>query len=191
MGVYKYLRKLYEQPKKNIGDLYKERLIEWRKEGASTRIEKPTRLDRARSLGYKAKPGIIVVRQKVMRNKRQRPNTMAGRRPKANRRKKIVKMNYQHISEMRANKKFPNCEVLGSYWLAEDGKNKWFEIILVDRTHPSILSDPKYNWISLQRGRAARSLTSAGKKSRGLRSNKGKGAEKLRPSIAANQGRGK
>jgi len=171
--------------------MYKERLIEWRKEGSSTRIEKPTRLDRARSLGYKAKPGIIVVRQKIMRNKRQRPNTMAGRRPKANRRKKIVKMNYQQIAEMRSNKKFPNCEVLGSYWVAEDGKNKWFEIILVDRTHPAILRDPKYNWISLQRGRSFRSLTSAGKKSRGIRSHKGKGAEKLRPSIGANQGRGK
>lgn len=43
---------------------------------------------------------------------------------------------------------------------------------------------------SSNRGRAYRGKTSAGKRGRGLY-NKGKGAEKLRPSLAANKNRGK
>ena len=35
----------------------------WRK--INRRVEKPTRIDRARSLGYKAKPGFVVARAKV------------------------------------------------------------------------------------------------------------------------------
>ena len=55
-----------------------------------------------------------------------------------------------------------------------------------------IKSDRKINWIcdSTHKGRVFRGLTSAGRKSRGLR-NKGKGAEKIRPSIRANKGKGK
>ena len=49
------------------------------------------------------------------------------------------------------------------------------------------------NWISSgnsHKGRAERGKTSAGKRGRGLH-NKGKGAEKLRPSLKANKNRGK
>ena len=76
-----------------------------------------------------------------------------------------------------------NLEILNSYWVAEDGRYKWYEVILVDPNHPVILSDSKINWICnrAHKGRVHRGLTSAGKKSRGLM-NKGKGAEKLRPS---------
>ena len=66
--------------------------------------------------------------------------------------------------------------------------NKQIEIILVDKAHPQIIADPRINWIfkSKHKGRVFRGLTSVAKKSRGLRSNKGKGAEKLRPSRTAN-----
>ena len=43
----------------------RERVIGWRKQSAVTRIDKPSRLQRARRLGYKAKQGIIVVRMRV------------------------------------------------------------------------------------------------------------------------------
>ena len=94
-------------------------------------------------------------------------------------------MNYQAIAEQRANKKYVNCEVLNSYYVAEDGQHMWYEVILIDRAHPQITSDTDLNWISYKTGRAFRGLTSAGRKHRGLR-NKGKGAEKLRPSRTAN-----
>ena len=72
---------------------------------------------------------------------------------------------------MRAARKYPNLEVLNSYYVGESGKYKWYEVILVDPHHPVIKSDPKINWICrpCNRGRAFRGLTSAGKKARGLR----------------------
>ncbi len=167
MALHKYLREAWKKPKDN--PFYKERLIEWRKENTTTRIERPTRLDRARSLGYKPIQGLLLVRQRVGRGRRQRPHDMKGRRPKAYRKAKVLQMNYQEIAEQRANEKYKNCEVLNSYWVGEDGKHKWYEVILVDRTHPRILADKKLNWLSLKQGRAYRGLTSAGRKARGLR----------------------
>jgi len=75
------------------------------------------------------------------------------------------------IAEERAAKKFPNLEVLNSYWVGEDGHHKWFEVILVDPNNPSIRNEPSINWVcdGKQKGRASRGLTSAGKKMRGLR----------------------
>jgi large subunit ribosomal protein L15e len=187
MSMYKYLRDLWKAPKKNLGDAYKQHLIEWRKEPVTIRILKPTRIDRARALGYKAKTGFVIVRQRVDRRRRKRPEIDGGRRPKHNRSLQVVNKNYQHIAEERANKKFKNCEVLGSYYLAEDGQHKWYEIILVDPDASQIKADKGLNWIGKnnQTGRVYRGLTSAGRKARGL-NNKGKGAEKVRPSKAAN-----
>ena len=188
MSFYKNIRELWKNPKENLGDAYKEFLVELRQEPATTRLFRPTRLDRARSLGYKAKPGILVIRQRTTRGGHKRPDIKAGRRPKANTQKKVVNKSYQQMAEEKVSRKYTNCEVLNSYLLAEDGLNKWFEVIIVDRTNPSILKDNKYNWISLQKGRAFKGLTSAGTKSRGLRS-KGKGTEKARPSQKANGNR--
>jgi large subunit ribosomal protein L15e len=188
MGMYKYLTKLWKKPKENLGTIWKERLIEWRKEPVTLRVHHPTRLDRARSLGYKAKPGFIVVRQRVISGGRQRPDIKGARRPKHNRQRKNLNMSYQWIAEQRAQKKFQNCEVLNSYWVAKDGKHYWFEVILVDTTNPSILADKDINWICTEKGRVYRGLTSAAKKSRGLL-NKGIGAEKIRPSLRANDNR--
>jgi large subunit ribosomal protein L15e len=75
----------------------------------------------------------------------------------------------QRICEERAARKFKNLEVLNSYWVGHDGKHAFYEVILVDRNHPAIKSDKKINWICKKRGRAARGLTSAGRKGRGLR----------------------
>jgi len=61
----------------------------------------------------------------------------------------------------------------------------WYEVILVDRSHPQILADKRINWIIVKKGRVFRGLTSAGRKSRGLKK-KGIGTEKIRPSLRAN-----
>ncbi len=184
MGYLKYVKDLWKQPKANMPELWKTRLITWRREPVTVRIERPTRIDRARSLGYKAKPGIIVVRQRVNRggHTRTRPT---GRRTKHSSTRVVLSTNYQVIAEQRASKKFVNCEVLNSYWVAQDGRHYWYEIILVDRAHPQIKASKELSWICNKRGRVTRGLTSAGKRSRGLRT-KGKGAEKLRPSRTAN-----
>jgi large subunit ribosomal protein L15e len=186
MGVYKYVRDLWKDPKNNLGQIWKDRLVEWRKEPVSIRIERPTRIDRARSLGYKAKQGYVIVRQRLTRGGRMREKIRHGRRPKHFRRKLVLGKNYQQVAEERAAKIYPNCEVLNSYYVGIDGISLWYEIILVDTSHPAIKADKRIAWITEKRGRASRGLTSAGRRARGLR-NKGKGAEKIRPGQRANK----
>jgi large subunit ribosomal protein L15e len=192
MGMYKHIRELWKSPKENLKEVWKNRLIQFRREPVTLRIERPTRLDKARSLGYKAKQGIIIVRQRVLRGGHIRPDIKGGRKPKNSRQSMVGAKNYQRIAEERANKKYVNCEVMNSYLVAHDGKHLWYEIILVDRDSPQVRADKNISWITQDHHhkRAYRGLTSAGKKGRGLR-NKGKGAEKIRPSIRANKGRGK
>ncbi len=186
-SVYAYVREAWKNPWEGfVGELMWERLQQWRREPSVVRIERPTRVDRARSLGYKAKKGIIVVRVRVRRGGRRATRPNKGRKTKnlmVNR--KTPKKSLQRIAEERAARKYPNMEVLNSYWVGEDGKYKWFEVILVDRAHPAIVNDPQLNWICSKRGRAFRGLTSTGKKGRGLR-RRGRGAEKVRPSLRAN-----
>lgn len=191
MGMYQYIQEAWKSQGKELESLWHQRIIQWRQEPTTIRLEKPTRLDRARSLGYKAKPGFIILRQRVNRGGRQRPQIRHPRRPKAMSRRKDLSMNYQTVAEQRAAKKYPNCEVLNSYYVAEDGLYYWYEVILVDRANPSIIVDKHINWIAnnKQSGRVFRGLTSAGKRGRGLL-NKGKGAEKIRPSLRAHDRRG-
>ena len=170
-----------------------ERLQVWRKQGSVTRIEKPTRIDRARSLGYKAKQGIIVARIKVRRGGLGKSRFNRGRRTQKMGKNRITGgMSIQRIAEARADRKYPNLEVLNSYWVGEDGKHIWFEAILVDPHHPVIKSDKNLNWICSPsvRGRATRGKTSASRKGRGM-STRGKGTEKTRPSIRGHKSRGK
>lgn len=190
MSYLKYVRKLWQKPKESMPELYRERLLKWRREPVTVRLERPTRLDRARSLGYRAKPGIIVVRQRMIRGGRMREQVAGGRRPKTFRKRQVVNKNYQQIAEERVNKKYKNCEVLNSYWVCEDGRYLWYEVILLDKDHPQITKDKTLGWIAKpqHKGRASRGLTSAARKSRGMRK-KGKGAEKVRPSNRAQKRR--
>lgn len=187
MGVYQRIAELWKKPKENMGAVYKQHLIDWRKGPTTVRLQHPTRLDKARALGYKAKLGIIVVRQRVDAGGHKRPDFSGGRHSKHFRTTQILAKNYRLIAEERANKHFPNCEVLNSYFVGGDSKHYWYEVILADRGHPSVAKDSRTGWITspAQRGRVFRGRTSAGRKVRGLR-HKGKGAENLRPSKDAN-----
>jgi len=178
MGMYKYLQKLWRSDE--YKKLMREKLISWRGQPVIIRIEKPTRLDRAHALGYKAKQGFVLARVKIGKGSSKRERPSGGRKPlHAGQKSMTPKMNLQHIAEMRVARKFPNLEVLNSYYVAEDGKRKWFEVILVDPNHSCIKNDPKLNWICepQNRKRVLRGLTSSAKKSRMLRG-KGKGFER-------------
>jgi len=186
--VYKYVARAWKKPEASfVRELMWQRVIDWRRQPAILRVEKPTRLDRARKLGYKAKQGFVIVRVRARRGGFRRVRPKAGRRPK---RMGVAKLkpakSLRLIAEERAARKFPNMEVLNSYWVWEDGRSKWFEVIMVDPNHPAIKSDKDVNWIcdAVHRGRVFRGLTSAGKEVRGLR-HKGRGAEKARPSRKA------
>lgn len=190
MGMYSYLDESWNSTKGT--ETHRQRMAAWRAEPTTIRIPKPTRLDRARAAGYRAKPGIIVVRQRLIRGGRQRPDIKGARRSKHARQRKILSMSYQHVAERRAAVKFPNMEVLNSYFLAKDGTHYWFEVIMVDKEHPVVVFDKQLSWVSdgKHNRRVFRGLTSAAKRSRGL-FHKGKGAEKLRPSLRAHNRKSK
>lgn len=191
--MYKHIGELYAGQSKELKALMRERLIEWRKEAATNRIDRPTRLDRARQAGYRAKQGFVVVRQRVTRGSRRKQRPIRGRKPRKLGTVKITPgRSRQWMAEERAARKYPNLRILGSYYVAEDGKNLWYEVIFVDPSHPAIVADSRINWVCdpVQKGRVFRGLTAAGKTSRGLR-HRGTGAEKLRPSLGKHGRRGK
>ena len=193
-SFYSHIKDAWRDPDDGkLAELQWRRKQEWRDEGALVRVDRPTRLDKARELGYKAKQGVVVVRASVRKGGARKQRFTAGRRSKRQgvnrlgRRKSI-----QRIAEERAARKHPNLRTLASYWVGEDGTQKWHEVILVDPEHPAIQTDDDLNWIcdDSQRGRAFRGLTNAGRSNRGLQ-NRGKGAEHTRPSVSGDRRRGK
>ena len=193
MGMYKYVQTFWRnRTSPEFKQQMKLRLLEWRRQPVVIRLERPTRIDRARALGYRAKQGFVIIRTNVRRGSRRKPRPVRGRRTKRMGVKKIQpKKSLRLIAEERVARRYPNMEVLNSYWVGQDGRRKWFEVILVDPAHPVVRADPRINWITRKANtrRVFRGLTSAGKHSRGMH-NKGKGTEKIRPSLRSNKRRG-
>jgi large subunit ribosomal protein L15e len=193
-SFYTYIRDAWKDPDDGkLAELQWQRKQDWREEGALERIERPTRLDRARSLGYKAKQGVVVVRASIRKGGARKQRFTAGRRSKRQGVTRITRRkNLQRVAEERTTRVYPNLRVLNSYPVGQDGSQKWFEVILVDPEHPAIQNDEDLNWIceSQHTDRALRGLTSAGRRNRGL-DNRGKGAERTRPSLSSNENRGR
>ncbi|HOP09359.1 MAG TPA: 50S ribosomal protein L15e, partial [Candidatus Methanofastidiosa archaeon] len=58
MGYYNYVKEAWKDPRSGVlAEITKRRLPLWNKEEAMVRVERPTRIDRARELGYRAKQG--------------------------------------------------------------------------------------------------------------------------------------
>jgi len=187
--MYHYLSQAWKKPDEKV---LRERMIQWRSENAVEKVEKPLRLDRARALGYKAKKGFIILRVRVQRGGRRRQREgVKGRKSTKTTIRKTLKMNYQWVAEIRAARKYPTLEVLNSYNVGKDGLHYFFEVIMVDPSKPEIKSDRTTSWISSEknRKRAERGLTSAAKKSRGLRSKSPN--MKVRPSLRSWNRQGK
>ena len=166
--MYHYIKQAWKKPDSKT---LRARMIEWRASEAFVRVDKPIRLDRARSLGYKDKKGFVVIRARVPRGGHKRPRPNKGRRSKRLHTRKNLNMNYRWIAEQRVAKRFINLEVLNSYLIGKDGIHYFYEVICVDPERPEIKNDPIMKWIANKSNsqRALRGLTSAAKKSRGLR----------------------
>ena len=194
LNLYKNVRLFWrDRTSDEFREMRRERMMQWRRENTTVRIRRPTRIDRARALGYRAKQGFIILRTRVRRGSRRMSRPNRGRTGKNLATSDITSgRNLQWIAESRTARKYTNLEVLGSYWVGQDGRTKWYEVIMVDPTHPAIYNDKNVGWIRSknQRRRVYRGLTSAGKKARGLR-NRGIGAEKARPSRNAHGNRNK
>ena len=132
-----WLKMLKENPME-----LRQRAVVWRKENAVTRVEKPSRIARARRLGYKAKQGIIVIRMRVGTGGMRKQRPRGGRRPKHLGVTKIkADVSMKQVAERRVLERYPNMKLLGSYFLYKDGKHYWYEVILADPSHPRIAKD--------------------------------------------------
>ncbi|MEM4238057.1 MAG: hypothetical protein QW050_03605, partial [Candidatus Nitrosocaldaceae archaeon] len=65
MSMYKHIAETWKRLLKENSKEIRDKAIKFRREPTIVRIDKPSRLDRARMLGYKAKQGFVVVRAKV------------------------------------------------------------------------------------------------------------------------------
>jgi large subunit ribosomal protein L15e len=140
--MYRHIAETWKTMLKTRSQNLKDKAFVWRREPAMQRIDTPTRLDRARSLGYKAKQGFVVVRLRVGRGGMRKQRPVSGRRPKhigVVHIKQSISM--KKVAERRVGEKFINLKVLGSYFLYEDGMYSWYEIIMMDPNHPAIAKD--------------------------------------------------
>ncbi|CAB66171.1 60S ribosomal protein L15-B [Schizosaccharomyces pombe] len=174
MGAYKYLEELAKKKQSDVNlFLSRVRAWEYRQMNVIHRASRPSRPDKARRLGYKAKQGYVIYRIRVRRGGRKRPV------PKGQTYGKPVHQGVNHLkyqrsarctAEERVGRYCSNLRVLNSYWVNQDATYKFFEVILVDPSHKAIRRDPRINWIvnPVHKHRESRGLTSIGKKSRGI-----------------------
>jgi len=211
-GAYKYLEELWKKKQSDaMRFLLRVRCWEYRQLKAITRLTRPTRPDKARRLGYRAKQGVVVYRIRIRRGGRKRyflldpcclfhlcdPLMLILLSPNP---KGIVygKPVHQGITQLKNNRSLrgiaeerigraiPSLRVLNSYWVNQDSTYKFFEVILVDPQHNAIRGDARLNWLAQpqQKHRELRGLTRPGKKARGL-ATRGPRYGKRRPSVKA------
>lgn len=148
------------------------RCWEYRQLAVIHRASRPSRPDKARRLGYKAKQGYVIYRIRVRRGNRKKPV------PKGATYGKPVRQGVNHLkfqrglratAEERVGRRCGNLRVLNSYWINQDGVYKYYEVICVDPSHKAIRRDARINWIAnpVHKHREARGLTAEGKKNRG------------------------
>ncbi|KAJ5106378.1 hypothetical protein N7456_003053 [Penicillium angulare] len=177
MGALKYVEEIQKKKQSDvIRFLLRVRCWELRQLNAIHRASRPSRPDKARRLGYKAKQGYVVYRIRVRRGGRKRPVPKGATYGKPTNHG-VNQLKYQRAlratAEERVGRRCANLRVLNSYWINQDSTYKYFEVILVDPQHKAIRRDARINWIcnSVHKHRESRGLTATGKKSRGI--NKG------------------
>ncbi|GFZ01963.1 ribosomal protein L23/L15e family protein [Actinidia rufa] len=189
-GAYTYISELWRKKQSDVMRfLLRVRCWEYRQLPSIVRVTHPTRPDKARRLGYKAKQ--VTNEQQIVFNfylrggrKRPVPQGIVYGKPTN---QGVTQLKFQRskrsVAEERAGRKLGGLKVLNSYWINEDSTYKYFEVILVDPAHNAVRNDPRINWICnpVHKHRELRGLTSAGKKYRGLRG-RGHLHHKARPS---------
>ena len=195
MGAFKYLSELWRKKQSDtMRFLLRVRSWEYRQLPTIHRASRPTRPDKARNLGYKAKQGYVIYRVRVRRGSRKKQLSATKNSKGANFGKPRNcginqhkwRRNCRSKAEERVGRAVGGLRVLNSYWVAQDSVYKFFEVILVDPHHKVIRTDPRINWLCnpVHKHRELRGLTSAGRQGRGLRT-RNHGASKLRPSKRA------
>lgn len=148
-------------------------MVEARQNEVVFRKERPSYLERARKLGYKAKQGVCVFGVRIVKGDTPRDYHNGNTRGKcvnAGIHQIKSSLNKQALAEQIVGKKLGSLRVLGSYEIGQDLHYHHFEVIMVDPSHNAIRNDRSLNWICQgnKKHREMRGLTSAGRKSRGL-----------------------
>ncbi|KAK4307710.1 hypothetical protein Pmani_020556 [Petrolisthes manimaculis] len=174
MGAYKYMQEIYRKKQSDVMR-YLLRLRSWHFRQLNTlhRAPRPTRPEKARRLGYKAKQGFVIYRIRVRRGGRKRPVAKGCTygKPKSHGINELKPTrNLQSLAEERAGRRLGGLLMLNSYWVAQDSTYKYYEVIAVDIRHNAIRRDASLNWMcnSTHKHRELRGKTSAGRKHRGL-----------------------
>ena len=127
-----------EQPESDQSHQQRQaRMVQWRREPVNCRIDANASTLHAALV---TKQGVIMVRTRAPCGLRSKVH-MKRKPSKAGIAKITMAKNTQRIAEERVNRHFPNLEVLNSYWVGQDGKHKYYEIIMLDPAHPAIKSD--------------------------------------------------
>merc|ERR1712167_70512 len=188
MGAYKYLQELWRKKQSDVlRFVLRVRSREYRQLPVIHKVNRPSRLDKARALGFKAKQGYVIYRVRMRRGGRKRAvhkGVVCGKPVHQGIRKLKKARSHRSVAEEKVGRKCSNLRVLNSYWVGQDAAYKFFEVVCVDPAHKAIKKDPKINWICSEKHnkRELRGLTSAGKKYRGLRQ-KGYRSRNRRPSV--------
>ena len=96
-----------------------------------------------------------MIRVRLERGGRKRERISSGRKRLHNsRHMKIVEKNYRLVAEERVQKNFLILKSLTHTMSGEDGKNFWFEVIMVDPNTPEIKADRRINWICNEKGKS-------------------------------------
>uniref|UniRef100_A0A914WE87 Ribosomal protein L15 n=1 Tax=Plectus sambesii TaxID=2011161 RepID=A0A914WE87_9BILA len=174
MGAYKYMQEMWRKKQSEVMRyLLRVRCWQYRQLSAIHRCPHPTRPEKARRLGYRAKQGFVIFRVRVRRGGRKRPVTKGqtyGKPKNQGINELKFARNKQSVAEERVGRRCGGLRVLNSYWIGQDSTYKFFEVILVDPSHKAIRRHPDTQWITKpeKKHRELRGLTSAGRKSRGL-----------------------
>ena len=119
MGAYKYLEELQRKKQSDVMRfLYRVRCWEYRQKNVIHRASRPSRPDKARRLGYKAKQGFVIYRIRVRRGGRKRPVPKGATYGKPTN-QGVNQLKYQKslrsTAEERVGRRASNLRVLNSY----------------------------------------------------------------------------
>merc|ERR1712100_221940 len=147
----KYLDELYKKKQSDLlRFLFRIRCWQLRHLAAIHRASRPTRPDKARRLGYKAKQGVCIYRVRVRRGGRKKPvpKGITYGKPKGEGVNEIkFQRSLRSVAEERAGRYCGGLRVMNSYWIAQDSTYKYFEVIMVDPAHKCVRTDPRLNWL--------------------------------------------
>ena len=140
-GAYKYLQEVWRKKQSDVMRyLSRVRAWEYRQQPSIVRLTQPTRVDKARRLGYKAKQGFVLYRVRVRRGGRKRlapGGNTAGKPTNQGVNQLKFYRNKRSVAEERIGKRCGNLRVLNSYWVNEVNESLTLHACVSVCTHPS------------------------------------------------------